>query len=91
MTATDHPTATQMTLPGFDAGKERWEDAYRPPARRGDVVRNRSGIEIKPMYGPDDWDGSQLPRHARVPRRGAVHARHLSHDVPGAHGGRSAS
>ncbi|MEM9204513.1 MAG: methylmalonyl-CoA mutase family protein, partial [Actinomycetota bacterium] len=56
MTAID---AHQMTLPGFDAAKERWAEAYdrQLPAGAG-VKRNRSGIEIKPMYGPDDWDGS---------------------------------
>ncbi len=60
MTATDHPVdAAQMTLPGFDAGKERWEEAYTRQLGESRPIRNRSGIEIKPMYGPDDWDGSR--------------------------------
>ncbi len=51
--------STQLALPGFDAAKQRWEDAYtRQLPADSDVKRNRSGIEIKPLYGPDDWDGT---------------------------------
>ena len=55
MTTVDH---NQMTLPGFEAAKERWEEAYTHQLGEPKVIRNRSGIEIKPMYGPDDWDGT---------------------------------
>ncbi len=55
MSATE---TTQLTLPGFDDGKQRWEQAYDRQLPEAPVVRNRSGIEIKPMYGPDDWDGA---------------------------------
>ena len=30
----------------------------REPDRRGSQVVNRSGIEVKPLYTPRDWDGS---------------------------------
>ncbi|MEM9132283.1 MAG: acyl-CoA mutase large subunit family protein [Actinomycetota bacterium] len=56
MTATEH---TQMTLPGFAAAKERWEGAYVDQLDEPTTIRNRSGIEIQPLYGPDDWDGSR--------------------------------
>ncbi|MEM9034289.1 MAG: acyl-CoA mutase large subunit family protein [Actinomycetota bacterium] len=49
----------QLTLPGFGAAKERWEQAYRAGVPDDGAVRNRSGIEIQPIYGPDDWDGSR--------------------------------
>lgn len=51
---------TQMTLPGFEAAKDRWEEAYHQQIDAdAPVIRNRSGIEIKPLYGPDDWDGTR--------------------------------
>ncbi|MEM8902547.1 MAG: acyl-CoA mutase large subunit family protein [Actinomycetota bacterium] len=49
---------TQLGLPGFEAAKQRWEDAYERQLPMERAIRNRSGIEIKPLYGPDDWDGS---------------------------------
>lgn len=40
-----------------DAGL--WSEEYN--AQVGDEAprRNRSGIEIKPLYTPDDWDGAR--------------------------------
>ncbi|MEM9563634.1 MAG: acyl-CoA mutase large subunit family protein [Actinomycetota bacterium] len=55
MTTTEN---TQLTLPGFDAAKDRWEQAYTSQLAEPTTIRNRSGIEVKPLYGPDDWDGS---------------------------------
>ncbi|MEM7271814.1 MAG: acyl-CoA mutase large subunit family protein [Actinomycetota bacterium] len=55
MTATEH---TQLTLPGFTAAKDRWEQAYDRQMDERTTIRNRSGIEVKPIYGPDDWDGT---------------------------------
>ncbi len=46
--------ATQMALPGFDD----WQAAYQRQLPDGKAVRNRSGIEIQPLYSPRDWDGS---------------------------------
>ena len=42
----------QFALPGF----EDWEAAYNKQLPDGKTVRNRSGIEVKPMYTPADWD-----------------------------------
>ena len=36
-----------------------WRQAYAEHVGGGDEVRNRSGIEIKPLYGPEDWDGER--------------------------------
>jgi methylmalonyl-CoA mutase N-terminal domain/subunit len=55
MTVTEH---THMTLPGFAAAKDRWEGAYGQQLEESRTIRNRSGIVVKPLYGPDDWDGS---------------------------------
>ncbi len=41
----------QMALPGFDD----WQEAYARQLPDGKEVRNRSGIEIQPLYSPNDW------------------------------------
>ncbi len=41
----------QMALPGFDD----WREAYARQLPDGKEVRNRSGIEIQPLYSPNDW------------------------------------
>jgi methylmalonyl-CoA mutase N-terminal domain/subunit len=43
-----------------DDDKTRWEGEYRAQVPNDRVVRNRSGIEIKPLYTPSDWDGSRF-------------------------------
>ena len=48
----------QLPLPGFEQGRAAWRQAYDSQANVRPNRRNRSGIEIKPLYGPDDWDGS---------------------------------
>ena len=57
MSTLEHPT--QLALPGFAEARARWQDAYTAQLPEPEVVRNRSGIEIKPLYGPHDWDGSR--------------------------------
>ena len=42
----------------FDAAKQRWQESYDKQLPNDPVRENRSGIEIKPIYTPDDWDGS---------------------------------
>ena len=48
-------TNAQMALPGF----EDWQVAYDKQLPDGKTVRNRSGIEIQPMYTPSDWHSDQ--------------------------------
>jgi len=46
------PRDEELTL-----GEERWAKDYRATAEPGPVV-NRSGIEVKPLYTPRDWNGA---------------------------------
>jgi len=48
--------AVQLPLPGFEAAQGRWRSAYREQIGTERPVQNRSGIEIKPLYSPADWD-----------------------------------
>ncbi len=45
----------QQSLPGFDVELSDWNDRYSAQIGEDKVVRNRSGIEIRPMYSPEDW------------------------------------
>ena len=40
-----------------ETGPGRWQREYAEGARGGKPVRNRSGIEVKPLYTPQDWGG----------------------------------
>lgn len=42
----------------FDRAKQRWQAEYDRTKPADDIRRNRSGIEIKPIYTPEDWDSS---------------------------------
>jgi methylmalonyl-CoA mutase N-terminal domain/subunit len=44
---------------GFDAAKARWQQEYDASLPNDAKRGNRSGIEIKPIYGPDDWSGER--------------------------------
>jgi len=50
----DH--AVQLPLPGFESARSEWRSDYE--GQMGDKANphNRSGVEIKPLYTPDDWD-----------------------------------
>ena len=50
--------AVQLPLPGFDQSYGHWRDEYSQQIGADRAVKNRSGIEIKPLYTPRDWDGS---------------------------------
>jgi methylmalonyl-CoA mutase N-terminal domain/subunit len=50
--------AVQLSLPGFDQACGQWRSEYNQQIGMDRVVRNRSGIEIKPLYTPRDWNGS---------------------------------
>jgi methylmalonyl-CoA mutase N-terminal domain/subunit len=49
----------QLPLPGFDQARARWRRDYAAQPGADRVVRNRSGVEVRPLYTPDDWDGSR--------------------------------
>ncbi|MDF1555710.1 MAG: acyl-CoA mutase large subunit family protein [Deferrisomatales bacterium] len=42
---------------GADANAA-WQAAYHRQMGEEPLIRNRSGIEVKPLYTPQDWDGS---------------------------------
>ncbi|MDX1434183.1 MAG: acyl-CoA mutase large subunit family protein, partial [Gammaproteobacteria bacterium] len=47
----------QIPLPGFEAAKARWQDGYSRQMGEEKIRRNRSGIEVRPLYTPSDWGG----------------------------------
>jgi len=46
----------QMTLPGFEQARDVWAADYAKQIGEDRVTRNRSGVEIKPIYTPADWN-----------------------------------
>jgi methylmalonyl-CoA mutase N-terminal domain/subunit len=44
----------QLPLPGFEAARAQWQDEYGRQMGTDDVRRNRSGLEIRPLYTPAD-------------------------------------
>ena len=49
----------QLPLPGFEAARVRWQDAYGQRIGAENTRRNRSGVEIQPLYTPADWSGER--------------------------------
>ena len=47
------------TLLESAAGEDRWQREYAAQIGVEKVVRNRSGIAIKPLYTPRDWSGER--------------------------------
>ena len=54
---TEH--AVQLPLPGFEAARGRWRADYDRQIGHDTIVRNRSGIEIKPLYTSEDWSSER--------------------------------
>ena len=51
--------AVQLPLPGFDQASGQWRADYKQQIGDDRIVRNRSGVEIRPLYTPRDWDGKR--------------------------------
>jgi len=49
----------QLALPGFESARADWTAQYEAQSGEERTVRNRSGIEVKPLYTPDDWSGDR--------------------------------
>jgi len=49
----------QLALPGFDEKLTEWQTRYQDQIGQDRTIRNRSGVEIQPLYTPCDWEGSQ--------------------------------
>ena len=58
-----------MPLPGFDENREEWQQEYEQQIGKDDRIQNRSRIEIKPLYTPDDWDERQYMSDLGFPGR----------------------
>ncbi len=50
--------AVQLPLPGFDQAFGQWRAVYANQIGSQRKVVNRSGIEVRPLYTPRDWDSS---------------------------------
>ncbi len=50
--------AVQLPLPGFDQAFGQWRADYASQIGSERKVVNRSGIEVRPLYTPRDWDSS---------------------------------
>jgi methylmalonyl-CoA mutase N-terminal domain/subunit len=48
-------SAVQLPLPGFEQAQGEWRAAYGRQMAGEASVRNRSGIEVQPLYTPRDW------------------------------------
>ncbi|MBM3554045.1 MAG: methylmalonyl-CoA mutase [Alphaproteobacteria bacterium] len=49
----------QLCLPGFDAAEAKWREDFARSAPRAAARENRSGIALKPLYSPADWNGQR--------------------------------
>jgi len=58
------------SLDSYDDAKRRWHDAYLKQVPKDDQRRNRSGIPVKPVYGPDDWDSTRYMDDLGFPGQG---------------------
>lgn len=52
-------TAVQLPLPGFEQAQGEWRAAYGRQMAGETPIRNRSGIEVQPLYTPRDWAGER--------------------------------
>ncbi len=49
----------QLPLPGFDQAHAAWRRAYAERMGAETTIRNRSGIEVAPLYTPEDWSAGR--------------------------------
>jgi methylmalonyl-CoA mutase N-terminal domain/subunit len=57
--ARDKGAKAQLSLPGFESARDDWRNAYHDHVAGDDEVRNRSGLEVEPLYTPEDWPGER--------------------------------
>jgi len=51
----------------LDAAEARWQEEYAAGVGTGPPVANRSGIPVKPLYTPRDWDGGRYEEDLGFP------------------------
>jgi methylmalonyl-CoA mutase N-terminal domain/subunit len=49
----------QLPLPGFERARADWHQAYAERMGAEKTIRNRSGIEVEPLYTPEDWSAGR--------------------------------
>jgi methylmalonyl-CoA mutase N-terminal domain/subunit len=49
----------QLPLPGFEVARARWQDEYGRQMDGEKIRCNRSGVEVRPLYTPEDWSGGR--------------------------------
>ncbi len=49
----------QLPLPGFERARAEWRQAYAERMGAEKTIRNRSGIEVAPLYTPEDWSAGR--------------------------------
>ncbi len=75
----------QLRLPGFESARDAWRTEYDRQIGHDRVVRNRSGIEINPIYTPEDWNQERYSSDLGFPGQ-APHTRGI---YPTMHRGRT--
>jgi methylmalonyl-CoA mutase, N-terminal domain len=60
-------SSSRRTSVHFKEAHELWCSDYQTRLGSARSVRNRSGIEIKPLYTPADWDGSRYMEESSFP------------------------
>ncbi len=49
----------QLPLPGFEAARAQWQNAYDAQMDGEKTRLNRSGVEVRPLYTPAHWSGER--------------------------------
>jgi methylmalonyl-CoA mutase N-terminal domain/subunit len=57
----------QLPLPGFDQACAEWRRDYSDQIGTDRTVRNRSGMEINPLYTPRDWNAEDYDEDLGFP------------------------
>src|SRR5262249_58111686 len=52
-------STVSLPLSKMDEARGRWRDEIKADLGEANNPKNRSGIEIKPLYTPQDWDGAR--------------------------------
>ncbi len=61
--------AEQLELPYLDSELVEWRREYRAQVGEDRTIRNRSGIEVRPLYTPEDWSETRYMADLGVPGR----------------------
>ena len=57
----------QLPLPGFEAARAQWQDEYGQQIGGEEIRRNRSGVEVRPLYTSADWSGQRYLKDLGFP------------------------